>query len=131
MIADLFANTLQDGVQVFQEVLLSKIRAAVLLEDDQWYQVENVGCHPDNREKTGLVSIDAHDLVLRMHVDGFRYSLVDCVACQIPPNAEGENGRRSMRSWLWNLTGCCRRTRVLSCKSSLLEVAIPPPESEL
>ena len=95
MIADFFANTLKDGVQVFQEVLLSKIRAAGLLEDDQWHQVDDVGCHPDNREKTGLVSVDAHDLVLRMHRDGFRMSLVDCVACQIPPTAEGEKWRQT------------------------------------
>ena len=95
MIADFYNGVLKDGVQVFQEVLLSKMNAAGLSDNDEWYQVDVVGVHPDNREKTGLVSVDAHDLVLRMHRDGFRMSLVDCVACQIPPTAEGEKWRQT------------------------------------
>ena len=77
-------------MNVFQEALLEKIRVAVLLEDNQIFQVDVVGVHPDNREKTGVVPIDAHNLVKRIFHDGWRMNLVDCVACQIPPTAQGD-----------------------------------------
>ena len=93
MIAEFFAAKLGDGVQVFQEALLEKIRAAGLLKDGQFFQCDVVGVHPDNREGTGIVPGDAHDLVQRIFLDGWRMKLVDCVACYIPPTAEGKEWR--------------------------------------
>jgi hypothetical protein len=82
-----------DGTQAFQSILLEKIRAAMLLEDDVWLQVEVVGVHPDNREKAGIVPIDAQDLLLRISRDGFCMTLVRLLAGEIPPTSTGQSWR--------------------------------------
>ena len=86
-------GAIEDGNKQFQELLLAKIRAAELLRDDIWHQVDNVGVHPDNREGCGLVPIDVHDLLLRIVNDGWSYSEVDALAAEIPPNDEGQKWR--------------------------------------
>ena len=57
------------------------------------YQVEVVGVHPDNREKTMLVSVDAHGLLRAIRHSGWNSELVDALACEIPPTAEGDKWR--------------------------------------
>ena len=57
------------------------------------YQVEVVGVHPDNREKTMLVSVDAHGLLRAIRHSGWNSELVDVLACEIPPTAEGDKWR--------------------------------------
>ena len=56
--------------------------------------VSRVGVHPDNREKTGVVPVDAHDLLLQMFVQGFVMSEVDALATEIPPDTEGAAWRK-------------------------------------
>ena len=87
------AGDVKDGVQFFQDMVISKIRAAELLTDDMWTQVDNVGVHPDNREGCGLVPIDVHDLLKRIVNDGWSYHEVDALACEVPPNEQGNEWR--------------------------------------
>ena len=71
---------IEDGLEVFQELMVEKMRQACLLDDDVWLDVERVGVHPDNREGAGIVPIDVHDLLLRMFQDGFCMNKVDLLA---------------------------------------------------
>ena len=80
---------IDDGVEVFQEMLVQKIRAAGLLDDDVWLQFEVVGVHPDNRETGLLVPIDAHTLLALMFKHGFVMKKVDNLGCRVPPNSTG------------------------------------------
>ena len=93
MIAAFERGEFNDGTQNFQDMVLEKIRAALLLEDDVWTQVDVVGVHPDNRERAGLVPIDVHNLLMRIFQDGFMMKAVDLLACEIPPTDEGEKWR--------------------------------------
>ena len=54
-----------------------------------WVQVDKVGVHPDNRERTMLVPVDAHDLLLRMCHDGFSRKKCITMAGGIPPTPDG------------------------------------------
>ena len=85
------------GVEAFQDDLMGRIRAAGLMEK-KWLKVDEVGVHPDNREKAMLVPIDMHDLLKRMAKDGWNYAKWDALACEIPstpiwaPVEEDERG---------------------------------------
>ena len=50
---------------------------------------EEVGVHPDNRERSMLVGIDVQDLLLRIASDGWSWARWDALACERPPNHIG------------------------------------------
>jgi hypothetical protein len=91
-IEDFEACRSKDGVQTFQEHLLATIVAANL-SVVRWVKVDNVGVHPDNREKAGLVPVDVHDLLLRISASGWSWKAVDALACEIPPTSIGAQWR--------------------------------------
>ena len=93
MIRSFQAGEIQDGDAFFQDVLVEKIRSANLLEDNVFIQVEQAGVHIDNREGTGMVPMDVHDLLLRIFQDGLNMKMVDCLATWIPESAEGQKWR--------------------------------------
>ena len=74
----------KEGVQSFQVALRMRIRRANCSRI-RWIPVRRVGAHPHNREKTGIVPIDMHDLLRRMTADGWNWELVDALACEMPP----------------------------------------------
>ena len=76
----------KDGVEAFQHDLLVRIDSAGLLEKDQWYELDNVGIHPDNREKAMCVPVDSQDLLSRFAEDGWNYGKWNALACKIPEN---------------------------------------------
>ena len=51
-----------------------------------YYDISKVGVHPDNREGCMVVPIDVHDLLVRIVGDGWDESLVDALACKMPPS---------------------------------------------
>ena len=81
------------GVDAFQEELENRMRAANLITSE-WVQVDKVGVHPDNRERTMLVPVDAHDLLLRMCHDGFSRKKCITMAGEIPPTPDGLQWRK-------------------------------------
>ena len=89
MIESYELGEIDDGVEVFQEMLVQKIRAAGLLDDDVWLQVEVVGVHPDNRETGLTVPINAHKLLALIFKHGFVMKKVDNLGCRVPPNSTG------------------------------------------
>ena len=91
-ISDFINGDSPEGVQVFQENLL-KLIASAGLSDHRWVSVERVGVHPSNRECTGLLSIDVHELLLRIVRQGWSWKAVDALACEVPPTEEGQKWR--------------------------------------
>ena len=85
-------GSVKDGISTYQERLLKRIEDSGLC-DFRWVQVDKVGVHPDNRDKAGLVPIDVHDLLLRIFQNGWSWSVVDALACEIPPNEVGAKWR--------------------------------------
>ena len=71
MIEEYILGLHPEGESAFQEKLLKMIAAAGL-SDTRWLDVTHkVGVHPDNRDQTGLVPIDVHDLLLRIWLKGW------------------------------------------------------------
>ena len=91
-IQDFLDGKCSDGVQVFQERLLSLIKTAGL-SDIRWVFVGKAGVHPVNRENTGLVPIDVHDLLRTIVHQGWSWREVDALGCEIPPTPEGQRWR--------------------------------------
>ena len=87
------AGHCKDGVEAFQDNLL-KVISEYNLSKKQWYRVNVVGVHPDNREKTGLVPIDVHDLLRIIFKSGWSFSRVDALACEVPPTELGNQMRQ-------------------------------------
>ena len=79
----------KDGVEAFQENLMDKIREQGLC-DMEWHKPEAIAVHPDNREKSMLVPIDAHTLLLRISFDGWAWSKANVVASRIPEGHVGD-----------------------------------------
>ena len=90
LIEDFDAKKYVGGIEVFQDELVERVRAGGLLTDDAWYQGEQVIIHVDNREGAMCITIDAHDLALRIAQDGFIYKKWNALACDIPWNDVGD-----------------------------------------
>ena len=88
------ADKTKDGVDAFQGELVKLLRDHDLVYDKAAVVPEELGVHPDNREKAGLVPIDVHDLLLAIYRLGWSMDKVDIMACEIPPSDEGEGWRR-------------------------------------
>ena len=73
------------GVRTFQAEIIQAIHQSGLLEV-MYVDLAKVGTHPDNREGCMVVPIDVHDLLLRIVADGWDESIVDALACRIPPD---------------------------------------------
>ena len=82
---------IDEGICAFQEALLDFIRAAGLLEK-RWVPTSKAGVHPDNREKVCLVPIDVHDLLLWIALQGWSWTKVQALACEIPLVIWGTSG---------------------------------------
>ena len=98
LIESFTAGSMKDGVETFQEHLI-KILEYAMLADMRWISVDKAGVHPDNREGTGLVPIDVHDLLLLIALAG--WSWLQCnsaLACEIPPNEIGEAWRANCKT---------------------------------
>lgn len=80
------------GTEAFSRLLLDRINDAMLIEE-KMFDVSEVGVHPDNREKSGLVAMDAQDLLLLIFNNGFNHTLLSLLACSIPHTAEGNEWR--------------------------------------
>ena len=91
-------QTLKDGVETFQEQLMERIRAAHLSEME-WIKCECICVHPDNREKSMLVPIDAHSLLLRVTIDGWAWTKCIVVAARIPKGPVGDYWVEKIWSW--------------------------------
>lgn len=82
------------GVEAMQYQILDLLRRAGQSKDNQWYDVEMVGSHPDNREGSGVVPADVQDLLLIMFKAGFNPQLLKLIACEIADGETGEEWRR-------------------------------------
>ena len=89
------AGAFKDGVHSVDDSIMKAVWAPHFCER-RTLDVGKVGVRPRNRVGSGLVVVDVHDLALRIHSNGFSHSLVDAVACEIPKNEEGRNGKTSM-----------------------------------
>ena len=76
------------GVQTFQEKLLNAI-AGFQLSQPRHVDVNCAGVHPDNRERSKLVPVDVHDLLLLLTKGSWSWAQVDALCCEIPPNEIG------------------------------------------
>lgn len=85
-------GTFAGGVAALNSLMIKKIDDSGLLSREI-HHVGKAGTHPDNREKTMLVPIDAHDLLLRFQEDGYDPSLWDGMAVTIPEGKIGEQWR--------------------------------------
>ena len=68
------------------------------------YQVTDVGVHPDNREKMGLVIADVHDLLVILVRTGWNAAKVNALGCELPPGKVGDDWREFNRT-LWAESG--------------------------
>ena len=84
-LANFHEGKVTTGVRTFQAEILKAIKDADLSED-MYYDISKVGVHPDNREGCMVVPIDVHDLLVRIVGDGWDESLVDALACKMPPS---------------------------------------------
>ena len=83
----------KEGIQTFQNKLVKLIIDSGCA-DYRWVRCSKAGCHPDNRDRTGLVPIDVHDLLRIIVLVGWLWS--ECqgaLACEIPPNEAGKAWR--------------------------------------
>ena len=80
------------GTEAFGVLMLDRIEDVNLLEKKN-FDISEVGVHPDNREKSGLVPMDAQDLLLLMYRNGFNPSLLQLLAAYIPATPEGDQWR--------------------------------------
>ena len=76
------------GVETFQAALVDKLEQVDLIEE-RWVHPRKVIVHPDNRERVGLVPIDAHDLLLIVGGPlptgkGWNWAKVDALAAELP-----------------------------------------------
>lgn len=97
MIAEYEASVGAEGVQTFQQRLVDLLRESEL-SYQRWVDVDKVGVHPHNRESTGILPVDVHDLLL--HIGGQGWSWEECSGAfgsEIPPTPMGEAWRA------WNL----------------------------
>ena len=65
-------GTQQEGVQAFQKKILDAIKAHGLSER-RWELPMHVGVEPHNRDESGLVPADVHDLLLIFAEQGWDY----------------------------------------------------------
>jgi len=79
------------GVETFQEEVIKMLVEADVLEKNVWYQVDNVACHPDNREKNMLLPIDVQELLCVFIDNGFVNRQWDAMASEVPPSSIGES----------------------------------------
>ena len=86
------SGQVKDGVQAFQTLLVDKMREADLLYEQRLHS-KLCGCHPSNREGAGIAPIDVQELLWRIIEDGWSDIMVDAMASEIPPTAEGERWR--------------------------------------
>ena len=56
-------GVIKEGVEAVQEKLIQALVDCKLAERDRWIDVMKAGVHPDNRDRAGLVPVDAHDLL--------------------------------------------------------------------
>lgn len=78
------------GSESFSEQMLERIFAAGLLQKEQWYDVELVAVHPDNREKAIVVPLDAHQLLKSIMELGWSWNKWEALACERPPGPVGD-----------------------------------------
>ena len=93
MLAEFDSGKAKQGVEAFNDEVMGRLDAAGLLEKGKICQVERVGVHVDNREKSMLVPIDVQDLLARMASDGWNWSRWNALACNIPVGAVGDAWR--------------------------------------
>jgi hypothetical protein len=85
------------GVEPFQQELLD-IAEKADGSYERWIDVGSVAVHPDNREKTGLLPIDVHDLLdMLVHIGWNWKKTWFSLVCEVPPNEVGEAWRE------WNM----------------------------
>ena len=82
-------RTMKDGVQTFQEKPMERVRGAHLSELE-WLDSDCIAVHPHTCENAKLVAIDAHQLLLRISMDGWAWSNCNTMPAQIP---RGQNGQ--------------------------------------
>ena len=80
------------GTEAFAFLILERINDAGLIEE-KVHDVSEVGVHPDNREKSGLVAADAQDLTAHMVDKGFNPLKLSLLACGIPEGQVGQDWR--------------------------------------
>jgi hypothetical protein len=90
ILEDFDSGKSKQGVEAFDNEIMQRLDASGLLEKGKICQVERVGVHPDNREKSMLVPIDVQDLLARLATDGFNWSRWNAFACRIPTGALGD-----------------------------------------
>ena len=76
-------RTMKDGVQTFQEKPMERVRGAHLSEFE-WLDSDCIAVHPHTCENAKLVAIDAHQLLLRISMDGWAWSKCNTMPAQIP-----------------------------------------------
>ena len=81
------------GLQTFQDELI-EILLACLLCEVKWIDCAKVGVHPANREGSGLIAGDVHDLLLRIFFQGWSWAkCASALVCELPPGVVGESWR--------------------------------------
>ena len=82
-------GTYKEGVETFNSEVMHIIEQSELLVEEKKH-VSCVGVHPHNREKTMLIPIDVHDLLLKFADTGYNPRLWDALALKVPPGEVGE-----------------------------------------
>ena len=85
-------GTFKGGVEALNSLIQKTIDKAGLWTKEIRHP-SVVGVHPDNREKSMLVPIDVHDLLLKFKENGYNADLWDALAVSIPEGPIGEQWR--------------------------------------
>ena len=71
------------GIEAFNDEIESVLEGSQMFSEE-WCLVDQVATHPDNREKTMLVPMDAQDLLLKLFENGYNPKKWDALALKIP-----------------------------------------------
>ena len=85
-------GTYKEGVEAFNSEIMHIIEQSGLLVEEKKH-VSCVGVHPHNREKTMVIPIDVHDLLVKFADNGYNPRLWDALALKVPPGEVGEQWR--------------------------------------
>ena len=87
-------DTFPEGVEAFNTEIMRMVVESGLVQQET-RQLDNIGVHPDNREKGMLVPVDCHDLLLIFSENGYSPKLWDVLAARVPKGPEGDNWRQA------------------------------------
>ena len=111
-----FNDSKGSGAEAFSAAVVSALKKTGLCKR-VWMQVDHIGVHPSNREKTMLIAIEVHILLKNIAKRGWVSDKANILACKIPDGNLGETWKQKNVTLARNSNGLlpAYNTEIMTC----------------